>query len=109
MRLPSIETPEGRRGWAFVALVGGAMTFTVFAGYGVVSLRRYPAFTFWLALAAHAQVALALTAIAALLVRRNIKINRNGFEASDFGDREGNWPAPPPRAPDAPPPSRPTR
>lgn len=90
MRLPSIATPEGRRGWAFAALVGGAMTFTLFAAFGVWKVSRYPAFTFWLALAAHAQVALALTAIGALLIRRSIKIGRDGFESSDLG---GNDPA----------------
>lgn len=93
MKLPTILTPDGRRAWAFAALVGGAMTFTLFAAFGVWQLRNLPAFTFWLALAAHGQVFVVLTALAALLVKRTIRVGRDGVEATDHRDddgREGN-------------------
>lgn len=88
MKLPTIMTPDGRRAWAFAALVGGAMTFTLFAAFGVWRVSAYPAFTFWLALAAHGQVFVVLTAIGALLIKRTIKVSRDGFESSDHGERD---------------------
>lgn len=78
-----ITTPDGRRAWAFVALWGGGITFTAFAAFGVWHLRTIPGFTFWLALAAHAQVLVVLTALGALLVKRMIKLGRDGVEISD--------------------------
>ena len=83
MKLPSILTPDGRRAWAFAALVGGAMTFTVFAAYGVYMVRNVAGFTFWLALAAHAQVFVVLTGLAALLIKRTVSVGRDGVTIDD--------------------------
>lgn len=86
MKLPTIMTPDGRRAWAFAALVGGAMTFTVFAAFGVWRLRDVAGFTFWLALAAHAQVFVVLTGLAALLVKRTVSVGRDGVSIDDKGE-----------------------
>lgn len=86
MSIPDISTPDGRRAWAFAALVGGAMVFTVFAAVGVWRAWSNPEYSFYLALAAHAQVFAVLAAIGALLVKRTIKAGRDGVEISDQGD-----------------------
>lgn len=84
MKLPSIIEPEGRKAWALLSLIGAAMTFTLFAAFGVYQLRGSPGFTFWLALAAHSQVFVVLAALAWLLgVRRTVKISKDGAELED--------------------------
>lgn len=84
--MPPLGTSDGRRGWAFLALVGGAITFTAFAAFGVYQLRNSAGFTFWLALAAHAQVFVVLASLGGLLVKRMIKITRDGAEYEDKSD-----------------------
>lgn len=89
MILPDISTAEGRKGWALISLVGGAMVFTVFAAAGVYLVRHSPGMSFWLALAAHGQVLIVLSVIGALLVRgRMVKVSREGVEITD-GKGEG--------------------
>lgn len=86
MKLPSLNNAEGRKAWALAALVGGAMTFTLFAAYAVFQLRGSPGFTFWLGLAAHGQVFVVLAALAWLLgVRRSIGVSKEGIEIEDNG------------------------
>lgn len=83
MNLPTILTPDGRRAWAFAAIVGGCITFTGFAAVGVWLSRGHANHSFWLALAAHGQVLVGLTCIGALLVKRTIKAGRDGIEITD--------------------------
>lgn len=84
MNLPSLVTSNGRRAYALLALIGGAMTFTLFAAFAVYQLRGSPGFTFWLGLAAHGQVFVVLAALAWLLgVRRTIAVNRDGLDITD--------------------------
>lgn len=86
MKLPSISDRDGRKAWTFLALVGGAMVFTVFAAVGVYLVRKFAGYSFYLALAAHAQVALVLLSLGALLVKRTISAGRDGLTYSDQGD-----------------------
>ena len=84
MNLPSLTTSNGRRAYALLALIGGAMTFTLFAAFSVYQLRDSPGFTFWLGLAAHGQVFVVLAALAWLLgVRRTIGVKRDGIDITD--------------------------
>jgi len=83
MKLPPILTPDGRRAWAFLALLGGSAVMTGFAAVGVYLVRGNAGLSFWLALAAHAQVALCLTGFLALFVKRSIKVSRDGVEITD--------------------------
>ena len=76
-------TPDGRRGLAFIAMLCGAVIMTGFAAFGVYQVRAIAGLSFWLALAAHAQVALVLTGFIALLVKRVVKVGRDGIEFSD--------------------------
>lgn len=86
MKLPSISDGDGRRAWTFLALVGGAMVFTVFAAVGVFLVRQFASYSFYLALAAHAQVALVLLSLGALLVKRTISAGRDGLTYADHGE-----------------------
>lgn len=76
-------TPSGRRAAAFMALLGGSIVMTVFAGVGVYLARGNANHTFYLALAAHAQIMLGLTAFTALFVKRSIKAGKDGIEITD--------------------------
>ncbi len=83
-RLPTIMSPDGRRAWAFAAICGGAVVFTVFAGVGAWELRDEPAYLLWLTLAAHLQVFVGMTALGWTLGRRMIlEAGRTGAKISD--------------------------
>ena len=81
----NLFTPDGRRAAAFAALLGGCGIMTVFAAIGVYLVSGNASYSFYLALAAHAQIMLGLTAFTALFVKRNIKAGRDGIEISDQG------------------------
>lgn len=74
---------DGRRTWALIALVGGCAMFTAMAAWALHLVRHNAGFVFWLGLAAHAQVLVGMTGIAALLVKRQLKVSREGIEISD--------------------------
>lgn len=81
--LPALMTPDGRRAWAFAAVLCGSIVFTLFAAVGVWLNRDHPDHSFWLALAAHGQVLIGLTCLGALLVKRTIRAGKDGLEVSD--------------------------
>lgn len=88
MTFPDISTPDGRRAFSFLAIVGGSMVFTVFAAVGVWLVHDQPGFAFWLALAAHAQVFTGMTALGWMMGRRMLgKATRDGIE---FDDRDNS-------------------
>jgi hypothetical protein len=84
MTLPAaFLTPDGRRALAFLAILGGCVTMTIFAAVGVWLSSGNATYSFWLAMAAHAQIAIGLTGFGALLWKRTIKAGRDGLEISD--------------------------
>lgn len=85
MKLPPILTPDGRRAWSFLALLGGSVVMTLFAAAGVYLVRSDAGLSFWLAMAAHVQVLVGMTGFGALLYKRTIKAGRDGVEISDQG------------------------
>lgn len=90
MKIPGISTEDGRKAWAFLAIVGGCMVFTGFAMFGVWYLKAIPGFTFWLALAAHVQVFVGMSALGWTLGRRSfLKVSRDGAELDDRPQVEG--------------------
>lgn len=76
-------TADGRRAWALIALVGGCAVFTAMAAWGLYLLRMDMQRVFWLSMAAHLQVFVGMTAIGALLVKRTVKMSRDGVEITD--------------------------
>lgn len=84
VRFPPLDTHDGQRAWAFLAIWGGTVTFTLFAALGVWLVSDRPGFSFWLALAAHGQVLVGMTALGWAMGRRvNIEASRDGIEISD--------------------------
>lgn len=81
--LPPLTTPDGRRAWAFAAIMGGCVVMTLFAAMGVYLVRQDTQLAFYLALAAHAQILVGMTALSAQFVKRTIKAGKDGIEISD--------------------------
>ena len=79
----NLWTPDGRRAAAFAALLGGCGVMTVFAAVGVWLVAGNAKYSFFLALAAHVQILLGLTAFTALFVKRSIKAGKDGIEITD--------------------------
>lgn len=89
MRLPDISTLEGRRAWAFLGIVGGSITMTCFAAIGVWAVWDNAEYSLILALAAHAQILLSLTALGWVLGRRiDISGSRDGVTIEDLPEKE---------------------
>lgn len=84
MRPPAIDTVDGRKVWAFLAIVGGCIVMTVLVAFAVWFLREKPGFTFWLAIAAHAQILVGMSALGWTLGRRaKIFVTRDQVELND--------------------------
>lgn len=83
-----LKTPDGRRAAAFAAILGGCVTMTLFAAAGVYLVSGNAKYSFWLAIAAHVQILVGLTAFSALFVKRTIKAGKDGVEISDQADKE---------------------
>lgn len=83
LRLPSIMSSDGRRAWAFMAVLGGCIVMTVFAAVGAYLVSGNAAYSFWLAMAAHVQILLGLSVFGAHFVKRTIRAGRDGVEVSD--------------------------
>ncbi len=82
----NLGTSEGRKASAFAALLGACIIFTIFAAVGVYLVSGIAKYSYYLALAAHAQIMIGLTAFTALFVRRTIKIGRDGVDFSNAAD-----------------------
>lgn len=83
-----LKTHDGRRAAAFAAILGGCVTMTLFAAAGVYLVSGNAKYSFWLAIAAHVQILVGLTAFSALFVKRTIKAGRDGVEISDQANKE---------------------
>lgn len=90
-RIPAaLLTPDGRRAMAFAAVLGGCVVMTGFAAIGLLIVRGRPSLVFWLSLAAHAQILVGMTGLLALLVKRVVRVSRDGVEISDDAIRDGD-------------------
>lgn len=83
----NLETPDGRRAAAFAAILGGCVVMTLFAAAGVYLVSGNVALSFWLAIAAHAQILIGMTGLIALFIKRSIRLNRDGVGISDNGEQ----------------------
>lgn len=83
-----LKTNDGRRADAFAAILGGCVVMTLFAAAGVYLVSGNARYSFWLAIAAHVQIIVGLTAFSALFVKRTIKAGKDGVEISDQADKE---------------------
>lgn len=86
----NLSTPDGRRAAAFAALLGGSVVMTVFAAVGVWLVSGNATYSFYLALAAHAQIMLGLTGFTALFVKRSLSITKEGATITDLPEKEAS-------------------
>lgn len=87
--LPYIHTHDGRRALAFLAIVGGCMVFTLVIAINTYMLRNNAGFLFWLAMAAHAQVFLGMTALGWFAGRRiEVSAGKSGLMIDDKTEGE---------------------
>lgn len=64
-------------------MFGGSIVFTVFAGVGLWLVATNPQYVFWLAVVAHAQLAIIMTGFIAQLVKRRITVGKEGLGVED--------------------------
>lgn len=89
MKLPPLNTEDGRRAFAFLAIWGGCMTSTAFLAFYTWMLHGQAGFLFWLALAMHVQLLVGMTAMGWALGRRvHIDVDRGGIELSDINSAD---------------------
>lgn len=84
---PSVATPDGRRYWAFLVILGSCFVFTTFAAVGVYLVSGNATYSLYLALAAHLQLFVGMGAFSFVLGRRmRAKGSTTGFEFDDSPD-----------------------
>ena len=83
-------SPDGRRAAAFLVVLGGCVTMTLYAVAVLYLVRGQAVLAFWLGLAAHLHILLGLTAFAALWIKRSIKASRDGIEITDDAIKDGD-------------------
>ena len=86
MKVPPFDTHDGRRAWAFIAIWGGCVTFTLFAAVAVWLVSGNALYSLYLGLAAHVQVLIGMTALGWAMGRRvNASVGRDGVKMDDSG------------------------
>ena len=89
MKLPPIETHDGRRSFAFLAILGGCVVMSLFAAVGVYLVSGDVKLSFWLAIAAHVQILVGMTALGWAMGRRmQVSAGKDGVQIDDRGDQE---------------------
>jgi hypothetical protein len=69
-----LHDADGRRAWAFLVLLGASGVMTGFAALALLFVREDKTWTFWLGIAAHAQIALCLTGFTAMFIKRDVTV-----------------------------------
>ncbi len=75
---------DRRRDWGLLFLAGGGIAMTVYAAAALYLVRTVAALAFWLGMAAMALVGVVLTGFAGLVVKRTLRIGRDGLEVADI-------------------------
>lgn len=84
MKIPPIDTHDGRRAFAFLATFGGAVVFTAFAAVATYLLRDVPHYLFWHAVGVLVLLGICITALGWAMGRRvQIKGGKDGVEVND--------------------------
>ena len=82
IKLLGLETNE-RKNLAIWMMFGGSIVFTIFAAIGLWLVAAHLQYVFWLAVVAHAQLAIIMTGFIAQLVKRRITAGKDGLTISD--------------------------
>jgi len=79
---------DRRRNWGLIMLAGGGMAMTAYAGAALWLVRDDRDYAFYLGAGALGLVGVVLTGFSALLVKRTIRVTRDGLDYSDQGSVE---------------------
>jgi hypothetical protein len=77
---------DGRRAWAFLSMLLGCGIMTAFAAAALLLVREDSSYVFWLGIAAHVQVLVALTGFTAMFIKRDISVSKDGASIKDKDD-----------------------
>ena len=89
MTIPDIMTPDGRRAWAFAAIVGGCMVNTLYLFVVTVWLKGEAEYLFYLALADIGLIFIGMTALGWAMGRRLLaSASRDGVTIDDKGQHD---------------------
>lgn len=88
--MDALLTQDGRRAVAFLAVLGGCIIMTLFAAVAVWLVSGNVAYSFYLGLAAHAQILLGLGVFGAQFVKRSIKVGKDGVSITDDAIQSGD-------------------
>ena len=87
MPAPSLTDPEGRRYWSFLVILGGCFVFTALAAVGVYLVSGNEYYSLVLALAAHVQLLIGMSAFGFVLGRRlKARAGKDGLDFDDSGE-----------------------
>jgi len=77
---------SGRRAWAFLSMLLGCGVMTTFAALSLYLVRAELVYVFWLGMAAHMQVVVALTGFTAMFIKRDVEISQSKVVIKDRPD-----------------------
>jgi hypothetical protein len=80
----SMLNPDGRRAWAFLALLGASGTMTAMVALVLWMVRANLSYVFYLGMAAHVQLAICITGFMAMFVKRHVEIGRDKVKFKDL-------------------------
>lgn len=90
--MPDVVDPKSsdrRRDWGLILLAGGGMAMTIFASVVLWMLWKGNApsgFLFYMGMTALGLVAIVLTGFSGLLVKRTLRLGKDGFQSEDRND-----------------------
>lgn len=79
-----VRHSDRRRDQGLLFLAGGGMAMTAFASAALWLVRAQADLAFWLGLCAMALIGVVLTGFAGLIVKRTLRISRDGVEVADM-------------------------
>lgn len=79
---------DRRRDWGLLFLAGGGVAMTAFAAASLYLVREQASLAFWLGLAAMGLIGVVLTGFAGLIVKRTLRLSRDGLEVADIVQEE---------------------
>jgi hypothetical protein len=89
VKLPDISTHDGRRAWAFLAIMGGAMVFTAIIIWLICLLKGNADYLANIAYLANGQVFIGMSALGWAMGRRLLaSASKDGITIDDKGHSE---------------------
>lgn len=85
-----LASHDGRRAWAFLALLGASAVMTAFAAVVLYIVRGDMKLAFWLGVAAHVQILMCLSGFMAMFIKRDIAVGKDGLSIKDTSNADAD-------------------